>query len=193
MDQDPNNYWGTSSVRYRSDGPFGGIIFKYTDAPEVNLTLDGPFPEHPLWDDIEPTLDLEAKLVTKDIESYPDSDVLTADEDSIRRIIVVGTQATDLESGKLRWAVNNVTYSMPSTPFIKSAYEAVNEEGAEAWPNTVVPGAAVLPETPPTPWNYSEPVHDSVGTYNGENGASMIPVTGMCIFIYTGCWNIIYA
>jgi hypothetical protein len=182
MDQDPNSYWGTSSVRYRSSGPFGGIIFKYTDAPDANLTLDGPFPDHPLWDDMEPTLDLEAKLATKDIESYPDSDVLNADEDSIRRIIMVGTQATDLKSGRLRWAVNNVTYNMPSTPFIKSAYEAVNREGAEAWPNTAVPGAVVLPETPPTPWNYSEPVHDSVGTYNGESGASMIPVTGRCIY-----------
>jgi uncharacterized cupredoxin-like copper-binding protein len=126
---------------------------------------------------MEPTLELEANLATKDIDSYPDADVLSADEASIRRVIIVGTQATDLVTGKLRWAVNNVTYDMPSKPFILSAYEAVNADGADPWPDTVVPGAIVLPESPPNPWNYSDPVHDNVGTYNGESGPSMIPVT----------------
>jgi hypothetical protein len=182
MDQDPLYYWATSSVRYRSSGPYGGIIFKYSDAPDTNLTL-GPYPDHPAWDDMEPTLELEANLATKDIDFYPDADVLTADEASIRRVVIVGTQATDLVTGKLRWAVNNVTYDMPSKPFILSAYEAVNADGADPWPDTVVPGAIVLPESPPNPWNYSDPVHDNVGTYNGESGPSMIPVTGKYIFL----------
>lgn len=185
MDQDPNSYWSTTSVRYRSSGPYGGIIFKYADAPETNLTLDGPFPDHPTHDDLTPTLDLEANLVTKDIDSYPDSDVLSADEDSIRRIVIVGTQATDVTSGKLRWAVNNVTYDMPSKPFILSAYDAVNEDGAAAWPDTVIPGAVTLPEMPPNPWNYSEPVHGTVGTYYDKSGAAMISVTGKYSLLFS--------
>ena len=178
MDQTPSSYWATTSVRYRSSGPYGGIIFKYSTASVTNLTLDGPFPDHPLHDDMAPSKDLEMQLTTKNIESYPDSDVLSADGGSIRRFVIVGTQATDLETGKLRWAVNNVTYDMPSKPFILSAYEAAKNDGADPWPETTIPDAVVLPETPPNPWNYSESVHGTVGTYNKESGASMIPVTG---------------
>jgi hypothetical protein len=73
---------------------------------------------------------LERKLVTKNIDSYPDSDVLSADEDAIRRVVLVATQATNQATGMLRWAVNNVTYDMSPTPFIFSAYEACNEVDA---------------------------------------------------------------
>ncbi|KAL3776497.1 hypothetical protein HJC23_013240 [Cyclotella cryptica] len=175
MDKDPDSYWATTSVRYRSSGPYGGIIFRYKGAPETNLTLNGPFPDHPLWNETEPTEVLERNLVTKNIDSYPDHDVLSADENAIRRFVLVTTQATDQASGMLRWAVNNVTYVMPPKPFIFSAYEACNVEGAAPWPETIVPGSVVLPEAPPNPWNYTEPVHESVGSYNKESEPSMIP------------------
>lgn len=178
MDKNPGSYWATTSVRYRSSGPYGGIIFRYNGAPVTNLTLSGPFPYHPPWNETNPTEVLEKKLVTKNIDSYPDSDVLSADEDAIRRVVLVATQATDQATGMLRWAVNNVTYDMPPTPFIFSAYKACNEDDAAPWPETIVPGSVVLPEAPPNPWNYTEPVHDSVGSYNKESGASMIPVMG---------------
>ena len=179
MDQDPGSYWATTSVRYRSSGPDGHIILKYSGSTQTNLTLEGPFPEHPLHDDIEPTAELEDQLVTKDVESYPDYDILSAEnEDSIKRFVIVGTQATDLNSGKLRWALNNVTYDMPSKPFILSAYEAVNADGAAPWPDTLIPEAVILPEVPPNTWNYTESVHGTVGTYNGQSGPSIIPVKG---------------
>lgn len=66
---------------------------------------------------------------------------------------------------------------MSKVPIITSAYDAVTADGAAAWPDTVVPGLVAVPERPPTPWNYTEPVQDSVGTYNGDRGPSYIPLT----------------
>jgi L-ascorbate oxidase len=178
MDQDPGSYFATTSVRYRSSGPNGWIVFKYSDSPETNFTLNESHPDHPEWNDTEPTLALEEMLVPKNIESYSDYDVLSADAGSVRRVVMVVTQATDSVSGMLRWALNNVTHEMPAKPVIYSAYESVHEDGAEPWPDTTIPDTVVLPEDPPTPWNYTEPVHDSVGSYNGEIGPSIIQVTG---------------
>jgi hypothetical protein len=42
----------------------------------------------------------------------------------------------------------------------------------------------VLPKAPPNPWNYTEPVHDSVGSYNKESGPSMIPLMGEYYLIH---------
>lgn len=188
MDQDLGSYWATTSVRYRSGGPDGHIILKYNGSTQSNLTLNGPFPDHPRHDDIEPTLELEDKLVTKNVESYPDYNILSAEnEDSIKRFVIVGTQATDLTSGKLRWALNNITYETPSKPFILSAYEAANADGAAPWPDTLIPEAVILPEIPPNTWNYTESVHDTVGTYNGKSGPSIMPVKGKLWYLAASC------
>lgn len=179
--QEPGNYWATTSVRYRSTAPTGYINIKYKDAPEASifssLALDENLPIHPDWEVTEPSIELESNLFTKTPGSFEDATVLSADPDSIRRIIIVGTQANDDVSGLLRWASNNVTMTMPKTPLILSAYDAATADGAAPWPNTEVPGTVVVPETPPTPWNYTERVQDSVGTYNGKRGASYIPLT----------------
>ena len=175
MNQEPANYWATTSVRYRSSGPMGYINIKYISAPDTNLTMDGPFPEHPLWNETGPTVELEKQLVTKSIDFYDDSDVLTADADSIRRIIIVGTQAKDDVLNMLRWAANNVTmtFSNPE-PIVVSAFDAANADGAAPWPDTEIPGTIIVPDRPPTPWNYVEPVQDSVGEYNGDRGSSIL-------------------
>ena len=34
-----------------------------------------------------------------------------------------------------------------------------------------------MPDKPPNTWNYSAPVQDSVGTYNGDMGPSYIPLS----------------
>ncbi|KAL7541771.1 hypothetical protein ACHAWF_007015 [Thalassiosira exigua] len=177
-DQEPGNYWATTSVRYRSTAPTGYINIKYAGTPQSNLTLDGgDFPTHPIWNDTEPTVELESNLFTKNPSSYNDADVLTADPSTIRRIVAVGTQAKDSETGLLRWAMNNVTMTLSDKPLILSAYEAVHAEGASAWPDTEVPGTVLVPEQPPTPWDYTKPVQDSVGEYNGNRGPSYIPLT----------------
>mmetsp|Transcript_26549 Transcript_26549/g.43549 ORF Transcript_26549/g.43549 Transcript_26549/m.43549 type:complete len:498 (+) Transcript_26549:576-2069(+) len=176
-DQEVGNYWATTSVRYRQTAPTGYINIKYKGAPEANLTLDGDFPSHPAWNAVQPSIDLENNLFTKNPSSFDDADVLKADPDSIRRIIVVGTQANDEVLGLLRWTANNVTQTMSKVPIILSAYDAAAADGAVSWPDTEVPGTVVVPDRPPIAWNYSEPVQDSVGEYNGDRGPSYVPLT----------------
>lgn len=177
-DQEVGNYWATTSVRYRSEAPIGYINFRYSGAPEGNLTFDGDLPSHPEWNDTQPTIDLESNLFTKTPSSFDDADILSAAQDSIRRIVVVGTQAKDNVTGLLRWTSNNVTMTMPNEPIVTTAYDAVRADGAASWPDTELPpGTIVVPEKPPTTWNYSEPVQDSVGEYNGDRGPSYIALT----------------
>lgn len=176
-DQEPGNYWATTSVRYRSEAPTGYINFRYSGASEGNLTFDGDMPTHPEWNDTQPTVDLELNLFTKNPSAFDDFDILNATQDSIRRIIVVGTQAKDNVTGLLRWTANNVTMTMPSEPIVTIAHDAVRADGADSWPDTELPGTVVVPEKPPTTWNYSEPVQDSVGEYNGDRAPSYIALT----------------
>ena len=176
-DQESGNYWATTSVRYRSEAPMGYINFRYSDAAEGNLTFDGDLPSHPEWNDTQPTVDLESNLFTKTPSSFDDADILNATDDSIRRIVVVGTQAKDNVTGLLRWTANNVTMTMPNEPMVTIAYDAVTADGAASWPDTELPNTIVVPENPPTSWNYSEPVQDSVGEYNGDRGPSYIALT----------------
>ena len=176
-DQESGNYWATTTVRYRSDAPIGYINFRYSDATASNLTFDGDLPSHPEWNDTQPTIDLESNLFTKNPSSFDDADILSAAQDSIRRIIIVGTQAKDNVTGLLRWTANNVTMTMSKEPIVTTAYDAVTADDAAPWPDTELLGTLIVPEQPPTTWNYSEPVQDSVGEYNGDRGPSYIPVT----------------
>lgn len=177
FNQGGGNYWATTGVRYREVGPTGYIMFKYSGAPDANMTLNaGDKPAHPVWNDQAPTLALEGNLFTKSPSSYTDADVLSADAASIRRIILVGNQLTDKSTGKLRWAMNNITYMAGPSPLITVAYDGVTANGAAKWPGTVLPGSIRVPDLPPTPYNYTAPIQDSVGTFNGATGPSYIPL-----------------
>lgn len=131
---------------------------------------------HPNWNDTQPTIDLENQLVTKNVDEYDDSDVLKSDPTSIRRIIVVGTQARDMSLSLLRWAANNVTNMMSDEPMVLSSYNAVHAQGTASWPDTEIPGHVRVPDRPPNVWDYTQPVQGSVGEYNGDRGPSYIPL-----------------
>ena len=175
--KEPGNYWATTSVRYRNTAPTGYLNIKYKDAPAATLTLDAAMPNHPAWDVTEPTIELEDNLLTKNPNSYDDYDILSTDPDFIRSIIAVGTQNMDTELDLLRWAMNNVTMTMSKVPLITQAYDAVASDSENAWPDTIIPGTVVVPDKPPNTWNYTEPVQDSVGIYNGDRGFSYISLT----------------
>ena len=184
-DQEPSNYWGTTSVRYRSTAPMGYINFRYkgavapTNDANNPVSMDGEdfSKDHPAWEDTQPTIDLESNLFTKTPPKDAE-DVLNADPQHIRRIVIVGTQAKDEVLGLLRWTANNVTMTMSSEPIISSAYDASNTNDAMPWPNTEVPGTVVVPDGPPTPWDYSQRVQDTVvGEYNGQRDPSYIALT----------------
>jgi len=174
MDQEPDQYMATTTTRYRKGGPTGYIAIKYSGSPDKNITSDG-LPEHPAWDDVQATFDLESQLFTKNVDYYEDSDVLSAEPESIRRIIIVGTQAKDEVLDKLRWTMNNVTMTMMNpAPVIVSAYDAVHADGSASWPETEIEGTVVVPDSPPNTWNYTEPVQDSVGVFNGDRGSAVL-------------------
>jgi len=73
--------------------------------------------------------------------------------------------------------MNNVTMRMSKVPLITQAYDAVASDSENTWPGTILPGTVVVPDKPPNAWNYTEPVQDSVGVYNGDRGFSYIPLT----------------
>merc|ERR1719183_2825003 len=150
-DQEAGDYWATTAVRYRDNGPMGYIRFKYKDSPVTSVSRiledDNSLPSHPAWNVTEPTVDLYSNLFTKNVSVYDDVDVLDAEETDIRRIIVVGTQANDEELGLLRWAMNNITMTMGKEPIITSVYDAVNADGAANWPDLEVPGTVVVPDS----------------------------------------------
>lgn len=149
FNQPVGNYWATTGVRYRDAGPKGYIRFKYAGAPDADMTLDpAGMPAHPEWNDQVPTLTLEANLKTKTPSSYADADVLSANPASIRRIIIVSNQLTDKSTGKLRWALNNITHTESSTPTVTAVYDAVNAYGAVPWPGTDLPGKIRVPDSP---------------------------------------------
>ncbi|EJK68654.1 hypothetical protein THAOC_10148 [Thalassiosira oceanica] len=173
-DQAPGNYLATTKVRYRSSGPMGYINLRYSGVTdEINIE-NATLSDHPAWDDAQAGLNQQEKLLTKSPSSFDDADVLTANPDSIRRLIIVGTQANDEVLGMLRWAFNNVTMHLSGEPLITTAYEAVNAEGAKQWPNTEIPSTVVVPDKPPTTFDYHKLVQGSVGTFNGERGRSYI-------------------
>ena len=173
-DQTPSNYLATAKVRYRPSGPAGYINLRYAGITDEISLEDATLSDHPAWDDAQAGLDQEEKLLTKSPSSFDDSDVLIANPDSIRRLIIVGTQANDEVLGKLRWAFNNVTMHLSGEPLITTAYEAVNAKGAKQWPNTVIPSTVIVPDKPPTTFDYQRMVQESVGTFNGERGRSYI-------------------
>jgi laccase len=64
---------------------------------------------------------------------------------------------------------------MGPVPVITTAYDAVKTDGAASWPGTQLPDSLVVPDRPTITYNYTEPVQDSVGTYNQATGTSYIP------------------
>ena len=99
--QEAGNYWATTSVRYRSTAPTGFLNIRYKGTTGDNLALDEDLPSHPAWNDTQPSIDLENNLFTKNPNSFNDVDILNTDPDSIRRMIIVGTQAKDSVTGRI--------------------------------------------------------------------------------------------
>jgi L-ascorbate oxidase len=170
-DQPVGSYWATTSVRHRNAGPMGYAYIKYgASAPPME---EDPLPDHPAFDDLLAGPEFDAKLFTKDPSAYDSSDVLSSDPD--RDLILVGTQARRSSDNLLRWAVNNVTMQFPAVPVILQLYNAVNDVGAAAWPDTNLPDMVVVPDKPPLTWDYSRTLQDEgVSIFNGENGVAIL-------------------
>jgi FtsP/CotA-like multicopper oxidase with cupredoxin domain len=179
-DQEPGPFWATTTVMYRNVGE--GNLVGYSYVNYEGTSLEGPpiegvgSPTHPVWDDPDSGPGLDAKLFSADVSKHgEDAGILSKEAD--RELIIVGTQARHPDTNQLRWATNNVTQTFSATPVILSAYRAVREDGAAAWPDTDIPGTIVVPDKPPSTWNYTEPIQQFVGDKLSESGPIVIKLS----------------
>ncbi|XP_054805552.1 L-ascorbate oxidase-like [Prosopis cineraria] len=104
------NYWITSNVvsRNRTTPPGLGIFNYYPNHPRRSPPSTPPSP--PAWDDVEPRLAQSLAIKARSgsvIQPPPTSD---------RVIVLLNTQNTI--DGYRRWSVNNVSLTLPRTPFL---------------------------------------------------------------------------
>ncbi|XP_019462684.1 PREDICTED: L-ascorbate oxidase [Lupinus angustifolius] len=110
-DQDPSrNYWITSNVvaRNRTTPPGLATFNYYPNHPKRSPPTSPPTP--PAWDDAEPRM--AQSLAIKARRGYVNKAPTTSD----RVIVFLNTQNT--LDGFRRWSVNNVSFSLPHTPYL---------------------------------------------------------------------------
>ncbi|KAK9167460.1 hypothetical protein Scep_002651 [Stephania cephalantha] len=110
-DQDPSrNYWmGLNVVSRKPATPTGLAIFNYYPNHPRRMPTT-PTPVGPLWNDSE--YRLAQSLAIKARQGYIHPPPLT----SHRQIILLNTQNSI--NGFRRWSVNNVSFTLPHTPYL---------------------------------------------------------------------------
>lgn len=119
-DQDPSrNYWITSNVVSRNrTTPPGLAIFNYYPNHPRRLPPTSP-PPPPAWDNAEPRI--AQSLAIKSHKSYINKPPATSD----RVIVLLNTQNTI--NGYRRWSVNNVSFSLPHTPYLVALKQNITD------------------------------------------------------------------
>ncbi|XP_031395381.1 L-ascorbate oxidase [Punica granatum] len=116
-EQDPSrNYWMTTSVVSRnSTTPPGLAHFNYyPNHPQRSPPTDPP--AGPLWDAVEPRLAQSLAIKARQGYIYPPP--ATSD----RIIVFLNTQ--NKIDGYTRWSVNNVSFTLPETPYLIALKES---------------------------------------------------------------------
>jgi FtsP/CotA-like multicopper oxidase with cupredoxin domain len=174
-DQDDagQNFWIETSVRERDiPGLVGRAILSYGGGTDPQLPSLDDLPPHPMWNESDAALEVEAQLATLNVSAHPGELVaLEAAESDVDRYVMVGTQNKLLDGEgnvvQLRWAMNNISFYPPpdGDPLIGLA---VQESRKLGWPlDGPINGTVDLPRTPPVDWNWTLPVQDEGGP--GEN------------------------
>ncbi|XP_008226201.1 PREDICTED: L-ascorbate oxidase-like [Prunus mume] len=149
--QDPSrNYWVTTNVVSRKPAtPTGLAILNYypkyfKKSPPTLPTTD------PLWNDTAPRL--AQSLAVKAHKSFIHSPPLTSD----KVIVLLNTQ--NKIDGYYRWSLNNVSFSLPHTPYLIALKENLNLNH-------------VFDQTPP-PENYDFKNYDIYAVAENVNATS---------------------
>ncbi|KAK4264882.1 hypothetical protein QN277_026003 [Acacia crassicarpa] len=110
-DRDPSrNYWITSNVvgRNRTTPPGLGVFNYYPNHPRRSPPSTPPSP--PAWDDVKPRV-----VQSLAIKSHP-AHIIKPPSTSDRVIVLLNTQ--NKIDGYVRWSVNNVSFTLPHTPYL---------------------------------------------------------------------------
>ncbi|GFP98116.1 l-ascorbate oxidase [Phtheirospermum japonicum] len=110
-DQDPSrNYWASAKVVSRNSSTPNGLAHfnYYPNHPKRSPTTTPP--AGPNWDDVQPRL--AQSIATKAHRDFVHPPPRTSD----RVIVMLNTQ--NRINGNVRWSVNNVSFSLPHTPYL---------------------------------------------------------------------------
>lgn len=110
-DQDPTrNYWITSNVVSRKPNtpPGLGVFIYYPNHPRRSPPTIPPL--GPFWDDRVPRKNQSEAIKARQGHIIPPPMI------SDRVIVFLNTQKNN--SGNVRWSVNNVTFTLPHTPYL---------------------------------------------------------------------------
>ncbi|KAK4755341.1 hypothetical protein SAY87_009098 [Trapa incisa] len=116
-DQDPTrNYWMETSVVSRKPTTPPGLAYLnyYPNHPHRQPPTSPP--ANPIWNDTEPRMN--QSLAIKAREDYIHPPPITSD----RVIVLLNTQ--NRVNGRVRWSVNNVSLTLPKTPYLIALKEA---------------------------------------------------------------------
>ncbi|GKV12162.1 hypothetical protein SLEP1_g23345 [Rubroshorea leprosula] len=119
-DQEPSrNYWATTSIVSRdSSTPPGLAVFNYyPNHPRRSPPTDPP--TGPAWDDVAPRKAQSNALRARHGFFHPPPPLHD------RMIVFLNTQ--NLVKGRTRWSVNNVSFTLPDTPYLIALKENLTD------------------------------------------------------------------
>eukprot|EP00850_Spirogloea_muscicola_P004259 SM000018S03624 [mRNA] locus=s18:317222:321070:- [translate_table: standard] len=147
------NYWIGINVRGRKPStPTGLAVLNLAGVSRSALPTTAP-PVSPLWND---TASSKAQLIQYKGRYDVRSNAPKVPKKADRQIIMVGTQ--NLINGAIRWAVNNRSYTLPSTPILLSLADNV-KNGYDMSPPL---------DKPAYVFDYSQPPPNKNATYGQQ-------------------------
>ena len=164
-DQAPESYW-VAAHSERSGSGYAYLQYLNSTPPDANSTI----PVHDMRG-----IELDGLLVSKDVSTHPQADLLDTGVTPDRSSVIVAAQSVYPPLGRDFWTSNNVSLSMYSPkPLAAVAYEAVNDDMAAPWPDTVIPGTVLVPDMPDAVWNYSlKPSDAEVSDIHMDHGLAV--------------------
>ncbi|TKY50029.1 L-ascorbate oxidase [Spatholobus suberectus] len=111
-DQDPNkNYWLSIGVRGRKPNTPQGLTILNYKTISASVFPTSPPPITPLWNDFERSKAFTKKIIAKMGTPQPP-------KRSDRKVFLLNTQ--NRVDGFTKWAINNVSLTLPATPYLGS-------------------------------------------------------------------------
>lgn len=127
--QDPSrNYWATTNVvsRNATTPPGLAVLNYYPNHPRRSPPTTPP--AGPYWDDVSPRVNQSLNIKAR--QGYIVPPPPTAD----RMIVFLNTQ--NRFNGYMRWSVNNVSFSLPHTPYLVALRENLHQAFDQTPPPT---------------------------------------------------------